>query len=236
MLSSAQDITAIRSRVRQTLDKGVQIDLSTEPCKRYLRRHVNRKVAVVILYADIDGSTRMSMAIPASDFATILHIFSQEMTLAASESGGYTLKYVGDAVIALFPAQHDKQQASKNTVECARLMHDIIRDGINPELRARGLPELRIKVSIDYGDVQVVLYGKSLERSHIDIVGSSISAAAKMISLVPSGQIVVGECILQNLIGVMPPDSFTRLEADTSRWSYGSGGKGSYSLYLLKTC
>ena len=61
----------------------MQIDLSTEPCKRYLRRHVNRKVAVVILYADIDGSTRMSMSIPASDFATILHIFSQEMTLAA---------------------------------------------------------------------------------------------------------------------------------------------------------
>jgi adenylate cyclase len=236
LLSSAQDIKAIRSRVRQTLDKGVQIDLSTEPCKRYLRRHVNRKVNVVILYADIDGSTKMSMTIPASDFATILHIFSQEMTLAASECGAYTLKYVGDAIIALFPAHYDKQQASKNSIECAKLMLDIIRDGINPELREHGLPELRIKVSIDYGDVQVVLYGKSLERSHIDIVGSSISAAAKMISFAPSGQIVVGESLMRNLTGVLSPDCFTKLEADTSEWSYTGSGKGNYSLYQLKGC
>lgn len=228
-------MNAIRARVRQTLDKGVQIDLSTEPCKRYLRRHVNRKVDVVILYADIDGSTRMSMSIPPSDFATILHIFSQEMTLAASECGAYTLKYVGDAIIALFPAHYDKQQASKNSIECGRLMHDVIRNGINPELRAHGLPELRIKVSIDYGDVQVVLYGKSLERSHIDIVGSSISAAAKMISFVPSGRIVVGENLMQNLTGVLPADCFEKLEADTSRWSYIGEGKRGYSLYLVNT-
>lgn len=233
MLTSVQDLKAIQSRVQQTLERGVQIDLSTEPCRRYLRRHANRKIAVVILYADIDGSTRMSMSIPPADFARILHVFSQEMTLAVSECGGYTLKYVGDAIIALFPAQFDKKQASKSAIDCARLMHDIVKNGINPPLKSRGLPELGIKISADYGDVQVVLYGKSLERSHIDIVGASISAAAKMIAFAPSGSIVVGEGIRRNLSDGPAEDRFERLEADTSKWSLAEEGKG-YPLFVLR--
>ncbi len=193
---------------------------------------MNRKVGVVILYADIDGSTKMSMTLQPDVFATIIHIFSQEMTLAISESGGYTLKYVGDAVIALFPAEYDKKQASKNAVECAKFMQDIVTQGINPELKSHGYPEFAVKVSVEYGEVQVVLYGKSLERSHIDIVGSSISAAAKMIAIAQGGQIVIGKSIYDNIVALNSADGFARLDADTSRWSNADGT--GYGLYLLK--
>jgi adenylate cyclase len=232
LLSPARDFNSIQERVRQTLDKGVQIDLSTELCKRFLRRHVNCKIGVVILYVDIDGSTRMSMAITPAEFATILHVFSQEMSLIISEYGGYTLKYVGDAVIALFPAGYDRHQPSRNAVGCANDMHEIIKKCINPELAAHGLPEIRIKISIDYGDVQVVLYGKSLERSHIDIVGSSISMAAKMIAVARTGQIVAGQSLYENLAD---NQGFARLDVDPARWSYVDEKSGSsYRLYLMK--
>lgn len=234
MLSPVRDLNAIQARVRQTLDRGVQIDLSTESCKRFLCRHVNCKIGVVILYVDIDGSTKMSRALPPAQFATILHVFSQEMSLTISECGGYTLKYVGDAVIALFPAEYDKQQASKNAVDCAKSMREIITKCINPELVAHGMPRIRIKISIDSGDVQVVLYGKSLERSHIDIVGSSISMAAKMISVAHTGQIIVGRSLYENLASSMRPQDFTTLDVDTSRWSYVDQKSESYRLYLLK--
>jgi class 3 adenylate cyclase len=62
----------------------------------------------------------MSMALSPDKFATILHVFSQEMSLVTSEYGGYVLKYVGDAIIALFPAEYDSGQASKNAVDCAK--------------------------------------------------------------------------------------------------------------------
>jgi adenylate cyclase len=177
----------------------VQIDLSTESCKRFLRRKVNQKVDVVILYVDIDGSTKMSMALSPDRFATILHVFSQEMSLVTSEYGGYVLKYVGDAIIALFPAEYNSGRASRNAVDCAKDMQRIIKECINPELSARGLPQLAVKMSIDYGDVQVVLYGKSIDRSHIDIVGSSISMAAKMIPLAKTWHVVIGQSIYENL-------------------------------------
>src|SRR5919107_3779310 len=56
----------------------------------------------------------------SGDSATILHVFSQEMSLVTSEYGGYVLKYMGDAIIALFPAEYNSSQASKNAVDCAK--------------------------------------------------------------------------------------------------------------------
>jgi adenylate cyclase len=232
LLSPVRDFNAVQARVRQTLDKGVQIDLSTESCKRFLRRRVNQRVGVVILYVDIDGSTKMSMALSPEKFAMILHVFSQEMSLITSEYGGYVLKYVGDAIIALFPAEYDTGQASKNAVDCAKDMQRIVKECINPELSAREFPEISVKMSIDYGDVQVVLYGKSIDRSHIDVVGSSISMAAKMISLAKTWQIVIGQSMYENLDS---KQNFVEMNMDPTRWTYVNENSGSsYKLYALR--
>jgi adenylate cyclase len=231
LLSPVRNLAAVQARVRQTLDRGVQIDLSTESCKRFLRRKVDQKVDVVILYVDIDGSTNMSMALPPKKFAMILHVFSQEMSLITAEYGGYVLKYVGDAIIGLFPAEYDSNQASKNAVDCAKSMKEIIKRCINPELSARGLPKISVKMTIDYGDVQVVVYGKSIDRSHIDIVGSSISMAAKMISLAQTWQIVIGQSMYEKLDR---KQNFAEMNVDPTRWTYIDGKSGSsYKLYAL---
>lgn len=232
LLSPARDFKAAQARVRQTLDRGVQIDLSTESCKRFLRRKVNQKVGVVILYVDIDGSTKMSMALSPDKFAAILHVFSQEMSLVTSEYGGYVLKYVGDAIIALFPAEFNSSQASNNALDCAKDMQRIIKECVNPELIARGLPQLTVKMSIDYGDVQVVLYGRSIDRSHIDIVGSSISMAAKMISLAKTWQIIVGQSMYENLDN---KQNLIEMNIDPTRWTYvDEKTESSYKLYILR--
>jgi adenylate cyclase len=231
LLSPVKDLNAAQARVRQTLDKGVQIDLSTESCNRFLKRKVNQKVGVVILYVDIDGSTKMSMTLSPEKFATILHVFSQEMSLVTSEYGGYVLKYVGDAIIALFPAEYDKAQASKNALECSKDMQKIIKECVNPELSARRFPEITVKMSIDYGDVQVVLYGKSMDRSHIDIVGSSISMAAKMIPLAKTGQIIIGQSMYENL---EKNQNLKEMNVDRTKWTYTDEKTGkSYKLYIL---
>jgi len=232
VLSPVRNFDAVQARVRQTLDRGVQIDLSTESCKRFLRRKVNQKVGVVILYVDIDGSTKMSMTLSPDKFATILHVFSQEMSLVTSEYGGYVLKYVGDAIIALFPAEFNSSQASKNALGCAKDMQRIIKECVNPELIPRGLPQLTVKMSIDYGDVQVVLYGKSIDRSHIDIVGSSISMAAKMIPLAKTWQILIGQSMYENLDN---KQNLVEMNVDPMRWTYVDEKTGSsYKLYILR--
>ncbi len=231
MISPTMDLKQIQTRADQTLEKGVQIDLSTSMCKRYLRRHANQKTNVVVLYVDIDGSTQMTLSVASANLARILQLFSQEMSLVVANYGGYVLKYVGDAVISLFPAEHDKKKACMQALECGKMMLDVISQCINPALSARGLPELRVKISLDYGDVLVILYGKSLENAHIDVVGSSISMAAKMLAIVPTGRVIMGQSVRDNLPEHVSR-TFVKFDVDESMWSYVDQNKKRYSLYL----
>jgi class 3 adenylate cyclase len=100
------------------------------------------------------------------------------------------------------------------------------------ELSARGLPEISVKMSIDYGDVQVVLYGKSIDRSHIDIVGSNISMTAKMITLAQIWQIVIGQSMYEKLDG---KQNFVEMNVDPTTWTYiGEKSGSSHKLYALR--
>lgn len=231
LISPTIDMKQIHARAVQTIEKGVQIDLSTAACKRYLRRHANSRTNVAVLYVDIDGSTRLTLSLPSDKLALVLQLFSQEMSMVVANFGGYVLKYVGDAVIAIFPAEHDSRQACMHALECGKMMLEVVHSAIAPALFSHGLPELRVKVSIDFGDVLVVLYGKSLENSHIDIIGSSISMAAKMLAVVPVDRIIMGQAVHDNL-----PDDATKAlvqyDVDESMWSYVDQNKKRYRLYL----
>ena len=49
----------------------------------------------------------------------------------------------------------------------------------NPEFKINELPEITLRLGLDYGDALVVLYGKSLEKAHIDLIGWGISMARR---------------------------------------------------------
>jgi adenylate cyclase len=77
-----------------------------------------------------------------------------------------------------------------------------------------------------------VLYGKSIDRSHIDIVGSSISMAAKMLSLAKTWQIMIGQSMYENLDS---KQNLVEVNVDPSRWTYvDEKTGGSYKLYYIK--
>ena len=185
----------IRARITKTLKDGIQLDISTEECKKFLKRHVNSKTNLVIMFVDINNSTQMSLSLADKKFALILQTFAQEVSIAVLGYGGYVFKYDGDAVIALFPAEYDRTKACKNALNCSRTILEIIREVINPVFNINQLPEITIRIGLAYGYALVVLYGKSLEEAHIDIVGSSISLASKIASIAQPNQVLVGEHI-----------------------------------------
>jgi class 3 adenylate cyclase len=159
----------IHARVNKTLSNGIQLNMSTEESKKLLRRHVNSKTNLVIVFIDINNSTQMSLSLPENKFALMIQTFAQEISIAASGYGGYVFKYEGDAVIILFPAGYDQAKACKNALSCSRAILEIIKEVINPAFKANELPEIKVRIGLAYGDALVVLYGKSLEKAHIDI-------------------------------------------------------------------
>jgi len=233
MLSSAQEVQQIKARVLHTIKHGLEFDLSTEQCKQFLKRHVNSNAVRVILLIDINGSTHMSITLPPSQFAAILQVFSQETRLAIIGHGGYVLKFVGDSVIGLFPAEFDKKRACINALNCAQGILSIISECINPVLNDYHLPVIRVRVGLDCGPSLVILYGKSIDTAPIDVVGPSISIASKIASAAQLNQVLVGE----SLYDIFASDDsfnhrFINFKLPDDKWNYVKPTSGNiYELY-----
>lgn len=238
-LSLKKNITLlqqIRARVDRTLSDGIQLNMSTEESKKMLRRHVYSKTNLVIMFVDINDSTNMSLSLSENKFALIVQTFAQEMSIVISGYGGYVFKYEGDAVISLFPAEYDQVKACKNALNCSKAMLEIIREIINPAFKANGLAEITVRIGLAYGDALVVLYGKNLERAHIDIIGSSISMAAKIASIAKPNQVLVGELIYNIFLSTLSTKNLSRfreISLDPDKWNYRShvNGRSIYRVY-----
>ena len=216
-----------RARVNKTLMDGIQLNMSTEESKKLLRRHVNTKTNLVTMFVDINNSTEMSLSLPEDKFALIVQSFAQEISIAVLGYGGYVFKYEGDAVIVFFPAEYDQVKACENALNCSRAILEIIREVINPVFNAKELPEITVRIGMAYGYALVVLYGKSLEKAHIDIIGSSISLAAKIASIAKPNQVLVGEHIYNILFmssashkDSLNNSNFIEINLDPIKWKY----------------
>jgi adenylate cyclase len=216
-----------RARVNKTLMDGIQLNMSTEESKKLLRRHVNTKTNLVVMFVDINNSTEMSLSLPEHKFALIVQSFAQEISIAVSGYGGYVFKYEGDAVIVFFPAEYDQVKACENALNCSRAILEIIREVINPVFKTNELPEITVRIGMAYGYALVVLYGKSLEKAHIDIIGSSISLAAKIASIAKPNQVLVGEHIYNILFmssashkDSLNNSNFIEVNLDPTKWKY----------------
>ena len=205
--------------MQRTLSQGPPIDLSTLKCNQYLRRHVNNKTKLVVLCVDLVGSTKLTLSLLPHELISIINIFSTEMSMIISGHGGYVLKYVGDAVIGIFPAEFDSQKACFNALDSAKTMVRIITKVINPVLNNK-LPQIQVKIGIDLGESMIVLYGKNLDTSHIDLIGSGISIASKITALAKPNQILFSENIFENIANVSKDMKFEKLDIVNESWDY----------------
>jgi class 3 adenylate cyclase len=212
----------IRARVAKTLTAGVQLNMSTDESKKLLKRHVNKKTNVVIVFIDVNNSTEMSLSLPEDRFALMIQTFAQEISIAVTGYGGYVFKYEGDAVIGLFPGEYDRAKACKNALNCTTSILEIIREVINPAFKENGLPEISVRIGLTYGYALVVLYGNSLEKAYIDIIGSSISLASKIVSIAKPNQVLVGESIYNILLSSesIRDSEFIEINLDPTKWKY----------------
>lgn len=195
IINSNYSKKSIQTRVLQTVDKGLQIDLSKEHCERFLKRHLNHNLKVVILYIDIDDSTKMSISLSPSKLASIIQVFSLEMSFVIQGYGCYILKYIGDGLLAVFPAEYDGQIACKNAMNCAMTMLNIIRNCVNPMFKLRSLPEITARVGLVYGSAFAVIFGKSLQTAHFDMVGATLNIAAKLTHIAKPNHILMSDSV-----------------------------------------
>jgi adenylate cyclase len=221
-----------QDRLWKALEERYQYNSSVKRGQEFLLNHVNSKVELVIMYIDLVGSTKMSMTLPVEQLVTIIRAFTHEISSVVESYNGYVLKYVGDAIISFFPCGFNKYLISDKSVQCAKSMINVIKNGINPILTKHDYPELSVKIGIDEGEDVVVQYGYD-KSSLIDILGYSMNVAAKITSLTAANKISVGNAVYK-LLHPAIQSKFELLSVDQG-WKYVDRETGElYKVFTMK--
>jgi len=245
LVSINKAIQLAQSRMWRALKVGSEFNISMDQTQDILEIYAKSKVTMVILHVDLVESTRLLMTLPVDRLATIIQAFSQEMSLMIAAYGGYVLKYVGDAILAFFVADHsDLYLPSINAVNCACAMIKVIRDGLNPILNQYDYPELNVRIGIDLGENAVVQYGWETrtidgkvvsKKPQLDILGYTMSIATKMTALAKPDQIIIGQLVYE-LLDDKQKSTFKLLPISPLIWNYSSSNTGNiYHLYVSIT-
>ncbi len=221
-----------QDRLWKALEERYQYNSSVKHGQEFLLNHVNSKVELVVMYIDLVGSTKMSMTLPVEQLVTIMRAFSHEISSVVESYNGYVLKYVGDAIISFFPCGFNKYLISDKSVQCAKSMINVIKNGINPILTKHDYPELSVKIGIDEGEDVVVQYGYD-KSSLIDILGYSMNVAAKITSLTTANKISVGNAVYKLLHPTI--QSKFELLSIKKGWKYVDRETGElYKVFTMK--
>jgi class 3 adenylate cyclase len=245
LVSINKAIQLAQSRMWRALKVGSEFNISMDETQDILEIYAKSKVTLVILHVDLVESTRLLMTLPVDRLATIIQAFSQEMSLLISAYGGYVLKYVGDAILAFFVADHsDIYLPSINAVNCACAMIKVIREGLNPILNQYDYPELNVRIGIDLGENAVVQYGWEThtidgkvvsKKPQLDILGYTMSIATKMTALAKPDQIIIGQLVYE-VLDDKQKSTFKLLPISPLIWNYSSSNTGNiYHLYVSLT-
>ena len=211
-------IAETEKRVLDAFEKGSKLSPRIEMSDQFLQQHAGSKLSLVVLYVDLVDSTLMTRDFSVEKLATIIQMFTQEMSLAASNFNGQILKYVGDAVIAYFPIEVNNSISCNSAINCAFHMITIIEQGINPILKRNNYDQIQVKIGIDASEHSIIQYVLG-EKSYIDILGYGISMSAKLTKLADPNQIITSHGIYMNMHPSLRK-RFSELEITPRIWKY----------------
>jgi len=216
-------IRDVQRRIRDSLKNGYRYSRIVDASEEFLRKHVYEQVEMAIIYVDLVGSTKMSLRLPPEKLSVVISSFVQEMSYVISQCGGFVLKFSGDAVIGYFVGKGSSLQAADDAVGCAESMLMVVQDGINKTLSKEDaeLPELEIKIGIDFGANTVVQYGSDEKNSLVDLIGPPMNMAAKIQGLAQPNQIVVGKDVFDRLHPNVQ-EVFADITKNVKDWTYTS--------------
>ena len=231
VINSESLIEEVKDRVLKSLSGEPIYAAVTEESEEFLRKRVLQSMEMGILFIDLVGSTSLILKLPKEQLATVFTTFAQEMAYVVKRHDGYVLKFVGDAVIGYFVAEELSSSVANKIVTCAESMLKVLKLGINPILKDRNLPELEVRIGLDYGENTIVRYGDDPQEAHVDILGPSVSMAAKLQNFAFPDQIVIGSDVYSRLYDSIK-EYFVELELDEKQWNYRSTKTGkTYSAF-----
>jgi adenylate cyclase len=138
-------------------------------------------IDAAIWFSDIRGFTPLSDRAPPARVIEILDGHFDAISGAISDNGGEVLKFIGDAVLAIFPLGTDPRSACRRALAAAEHAFASLAR-VNEGLAARGDDPVQVGVALHRGPV---MYGNIGARDRLDftVISSAVNEASRLESL-----------------------------------------------------
>ena len=158
-----------RERIRDLFGRHVGEDVA----KAAMSRHIElggevRDVAV--LFIDVVGSTTIAAEQPPEEVVKLLNRFFAVVVAEVHEDGGFVNKFEGDAVLAIFGAPEDMDDAAGCALKAARAMTARLQDEV---------PEVEAGVGVSAGRAVAGNVGAE-SRFEYTVIGDPVNEAARL--------------------------------------------------------
>ncbi|MEZ5824710.1 MAG: adenylate/guanylate cyclase domain-containing protein [Geminicoccaceae bacterium] len=141
-----------------------------------IKRGSGETISAAIWHCDMRDFTTMSESLPRDELISNLNEFFDAMADPVLENGGEVLKFVGDAMLAIFPlaAEGACRRAFAAALGALGRM-----DQVNERRQAEGREKIGFGIVLHVGDV---MYGNIGAASRLDftVIGPAVNVAARL--------------------------------------------------------
>lgn len=173
--------TLVEHETKRTL---ARVYVGEDPGRRVCAGMINLGEVVsldaAIWFSDVRGFTRSSEGFPADRLIERLNAYFETVAGAIYAEGGEILKYIGDAILAIFPVGEEGGQRAACQAAMAALADAEIRLGeLNADYVALGEEPFAHGVSLHVGTVSYGNIG-SRERLDFTVIGPAVNLASRI--------------------------------------------------------
>lgn len=139
-----------------------------------IRRGDGDEIDAAIMFCDLRGSTRLEEELGRDDYIDLLNSFFETVSGIVHDNGGEVLKFIGDAVLAVFPDGEKGTEGCTNAVAASK---DIVAK--LETLATEGKQECEASIGVSHGSVTYGNVG-SRERLDFTVIGQPANVAARL--------------------------------------------------------
>ncbi|HEX3687099.1 MAG TPA: adenylate/guanylate cyclase domain-containing protein [Gaiellaceae bacterium] len=140
---------------------------------------------VSVLFCDLADSTMLGERLDPEPLRELLGRWYEEMGIAVERHGGIVEKFIGDAVMAVFGLPRAHEDDALRAVRAALDMQKAV-ERMNASLAERRVPELRIRIGINTGEVVTGDEAATLA------TGDAVNTAKRLEEAATGGEILIG--------------------------------------------
>lgn len=159
----------------QYVPKELVEEMSRDP-DRYNLKGESRDMSV--LFSDIRDFTSISEGLAASALAEMLNFYLSSMTKIVQQRRGTIDKYIGDAIMAFWGAPIPDTNHARDAIMAALQMQSDLNE-LNPQMKMKGWPEIKIGIGINSGKMNVGNMGSEFRMAYT-VMADAVNLASRL--------------------------------------------------------